>query len=292
MSVTSINIQNTRRVRWRGAVCAFAVLILSLFVLGGCLLRVAYKNADTLIRWELNRYFDLEAEQEQLLDVRLPEHLHWHRTQELPQTIALLVRARAALDNALTGDVLSDLFDEFGALNQSLVARLLDDGIDLFAQLDNEQVAHLQRKLARANEEWEERLQLAPDQRRKERIERILDQVEDWVGDVDDPQRDALIVAVDRIPDVLDAWLLQRKERQRRFVELVRLARTDRAAARTGLQQYFSEPMPAVLIEHRNAVRAFILDVDRLATAKHRAHAQQRLQKWIDDLEIVTKTKT
>lgn len=290
MNATSVIAQSFQCIRRRCAVCG--VLVLSLFVLGGCLVRVAYNNADTIIRWELNRYFDLEAEQERLLDARLPDHLDWHRTQELPRAINFLVRARTALDDGISDAELSGLFDDFSGLNQALVARLLGDGTALLAQLDAEQIEYLQRKLARANKDWEERLQLPPDQRREERIDRILKQVEDWIGDVDDPQRDALIVAVDRIPDVLDVWLTHRKSRQRRFVELVRLARTDRAAARTGLQQYFSEPMPAVLIEHRNAVRAFILDVDRLATAKHRAHAQQRLQKWIDDLEIVTKTKT
>lgn len=268
---------------------AGAILALSLFLLGGCLLRVAYNNADTVIRWELNRYFDLETEQERLLDARLPEHIVWHRTQELPRTIELLVRARTALDDGLTGDEVSRLDDDIARLNQTLVERLLADGTDLFAQLDTAQVEHLQRKLASANEEWDERLRLPADQRRDERRERILDQVVDWIGSIDDAQRDALTVAADAIPDILDVWFTHRKKRQRQFVELVRLAATDSAAARSGLQQYFAEPAPAVLLEHRNAVRAFILDVDRLATAKQRTHAQRRLQKWIDDLETFTK---
>lgn len=292
MSTPSIVSRSVRPFRQFSAWGTCIALILSLSLMSGCFVRVAYNNADTVIRWELDRYFDLEAEQERLLDARLPDHLNWHRTQELPRTVELLVRAQTALDDGLTPDELARLTDDFTSLNHALVERLLADGTALLAQLDDEQVEHLQRKLARANKDWEERLRLPHDERREERRERILDQVEEWLGDIDEAQRDALMEAADRIPDVLDVWLAHRKERQHRFVELVEQARTESAEARTALQKYFAEPPPSVLLDHQDAVRVFILDVDRLITTKQRTHAQRRLQKWIDDLETFTKTKT
>lgn len=267
-----------------GARAMSVVLILVACLLNGCLVRVAYNNADTIIRWELDRYFNLEGEQEQLLATRLPDHLNWHRAQQLPQIIALLRRAHAALDAGLTDEELLHLLDGADRLRQGLVDRLLVDGSELFAQLTPEQVEHLRRKLANANEEWEERIERSTDQRREDRAERILAQVEKWTGDLSKAQRAELVQAADGIPDILDTWLAHRKARQHQFVALVIQARTDGVAAQSGLNDYFNEPEPKIFSAHRDAVRAFILAGYRISTVQQRIHAQRRLQKWIDGL--------
>lgn len=261
------------------------MLAATAILLGGCLMRVAYNNADMLIRWELDRYFDLSPAQHRILDTRLPPFVVWHRAQELPSTIALLRKTDATIESGVTDAALEQLTQDVTALQRALVERLLDDAVALFAKSDAEQLDHLRNKFANANEKWDKRLKLPADERLEDRRERILERVEDWVGDLSDEQYDALAAASDRIPDVMEAWLAYRKKRQAEFIELVALAHSDAEAARAGLLRYFTTPPPETFAAHRVALHSFIIAVDRACTDKQRAHARKRLRTWIEDLE-------
>ena len=86
---------------------------------------------------------------------------------------------------------------------------------------------------------------------------------------------------------MLEIWLAHTKERQHLFVELVRAARADRAAASNAFVAWISaEAAPPELAAHRAAVYELIIEIDRLSTQKQRDHAVRKLQNWIDDLQL------
>ena len=108
----------------------------------------------------------------------------------------------------------------------------------------------------------------------------------DWIGPLSSTQEQQLTPFIERIPDVLEIWLAHTKEQQHQFVELVRAARTDRAAARNAFVAWISaEAAPPELAAHRAAVYQLIIEIDRLSTQKQRDHAVRKLQNWIDDLQ-------
>lgn len=254
-------------------------------LVSGCFVRMAYENADRLILWEMERYFDLTSQQSDATFDRLRQHLHWHRTQELNMTIAFLQRVqRRAVDN-VSEDEVQQTFTEFDDLRRTLVERLVPDSVTLFSQLDDAQLTHLEAALGEANEEWEERAALPPVQRIQERTERLLRVVEDWIGTLDDEQEQTLTRASEAPPDTLNVWLDYRKQRQQQFIQLVRGAREAPDAITAILDDWIMVPAPEPFKTQRDTMREFILVVDRNMTLKQRAHFIKRVQNWIDDLE-------
>lgn len=265
---------------------ALAILLTTL-LLSACIIRLAYNNADWLLVWQLDKSFDLTRPQKEFLKGRLAGHLHWHRETELTKTIVFLRNTQAAVANGMTKNQLENALAEFATLRNTLAAQLADDSAEFFAQVSDEQLEHLQDTLKKSNKAWEKRLALPPRKRSAERTERILDIVTDWIGALSDAQTRQLTPSIERLPDVLEIWLAHTKERQRQFVELVRAARTDRAAASSAFTAWIgAEDVPPELIAHRTAVYELTIEIDRQSTQTQRSHAIRKLQSWIDDLQL------
>lgn len=261
------------------------VVLLTTLLLTGCLVQLIYGNAGYLLRWRIDHFFDLSSEQSKFVEERLAEQLRWHRNQELPKAIEFLRHAQVAAKTSLTRDELDNLFAEFDARFLVLINHFAADAAALFAQVDDQQIAHLERAFVKSNEEWDDIRTQEPEARRLKRVERILGYVEDWIGNLDPAQHLVLTAASDRIPDNFDSWLDYRKERQRQFVTIVQSARIDATIVSVALPAWLSTPPPSQFTDFRQAVREFILEVDRIATPKQRAYFNKKLQQWIDDLE-------
>jgi len=264
------------------------VVLLAMALLTGCWVRLVYGNADNLLRWRIDHFFDLSSEQLKFVDARLAEQLQWHRNEELPKTIEFLRHVQTVAKTSITTDELDSLFADFDVRLSVLIHHVATDAAALFAQLDDQQVAHLERALAKSNDEWEDIRKQEPEIRRAKRIERILGYVEDWIGDLDPAQHEQLATASDRIPDNFDAWLDYRKERQRQFVIIVQTARIDPEVVSVALPSWLAAPPPLEFRDHSQSVRKFILEVERIATPKQRAYFFDKLQHWIDDLAAFT----
>lgn len=265
----------------------FACLGLILFtgLLSGCVVKLAYNNLDTLIGWRIDSYFKLTPEQTRFVGRKLTEQMRWHRAEELPNTLDFFRRVQTATKDSLTAAELDELFANLNTGLSVVVTHVSADAAEFFARIDDDQIKHLENALADANEEWEERLEMPIDERREDRDERILDVVEDWIGDLDDTQRKELAAASRRIPDILEAWLNYRRERQRQFVNIVRSARIDTDIVRIALPAWVAAEQPPQFQAHQRAVREFILEVDKRCTPEQRAFFNDKVQDWIDDLE-------
>ena len=261
-------------------------MLLGTLLLSACLVRAAYNNADWLLVWQLDRAFDLTRPQTEFLNTRLREQLRWHREIELAKTIAFLRRTQATAAEGITQGELEEAVAEFATLRNTLATRLAADSAEFFAQVSDEQLNYLQKYLKKTNKDWEKRVALPPHKRSAERTERIMDMVTDWIGPLSTAQEQQLTPSIERIPDVLEIWLAHTQERQRQFVELVRAARADRAAASSALVTWMAaETAPPELDAHRAAVYALIVAIDRQCTQTQRDHVVRKLQNWIDDLQ-------
>ncbi len=96
---------------WQVVLGATLLLLLS----GGCSIKLAYNNADRLIRWNVDDYIDLTRPQKRFLNGELERLLYWHRTTQLPQYASALGRLNNDIANAVGGPdaVLVDDFNDF-----------------------------------------------------------------------------------------------------------------------------------------------------------------------------------
>lgn len=262
-------------------------LLSGTLLLSACLVRIAYNNADWLLIWKIDDAIGLNTAQKDFLITHLKEHLRWHRETELEKTIAFLRRTQTAAATGVSKFKIEGALSEYAQLRNALATHGAADSAEFFAQISDEQVDNLQKSLQNSNKDWERRAKLPPRSRSADRTERVLDMITDWTGSLSSTQERQLTLSIEHLPDVLDIWLAHTKERQRQFVEIVRSARGDRAAASQALLVWITaETLPPQLAAHRSAVYDLIIEVDRLCTKAQRDHAVRKLQTWIDDLQL------
>lgn len=152
---------NARSLRGLGAVLVAALC------LSGCSIKLAYNNADRLIRWGIDDYVDFEKNQRAFLDGELKRLLYWHRTTQLPVYTGALRRLEAdiaaAAGTAANGAAGSDavLQAQFRAFietalswAEAIQAKGHRTGSQMLVSLTAEQISELPEKLAKENREF------------------------------------------------------------------------------------------------------------------------------------------
>ncbi|MFK7913104.1 MAG: DUF6279 family lipoprotein [Pseudomonadales bacterium] len=136
-----------------------AWVILLAAMASGCSIKLAYNNADRLIRWGIDDYVDLTREQRDYLAPELERLLYWHRTTQLPRYARTLQTLQEDIDRAVGGDAtqLSEQFGDFietaltwGELVQDKAQRT---GSQMLTSLTAEQIEALPKRLDKDNRE-------------------------------------------------------------------------------------------------------------------------------------------
>jgi hypothetical protein len=77
------------------------LLALAALLVAGCsALKLGYTQADIILGWRANSYFDLDADQRREFSTRLDQLLAWHRHEQLPDYAQFLT---VAIDKAEHG---------------------------------------------------------------------------------------------------------------------------------------------------------------------------------------------
>jgi hypothetical protein len=263
------------------------LLIIPLLVvfLSSCFLRLAYNNLDWILIWEIDKYFDLNDQQEDYLTKHLRRHLAWHRQREVQRYIGFLSAAKKKANDGLTMDDLNWFFASFQNLKASLGSRLAGDAAGFLATVSTEQERFLQTVLSSENEQLAEQLGLTAQQRLDRRAERTVEFAERWLGDLSEQQVDYIVKLSDQLPDNSSQWLDYRKNRQRQFIEIVQSANTRDVS--NALREWFIEPPPVKLRAYRNQVKEMILDIDRNITSTQRAYFIGELDDLVNELHSI-----
>jgi len=173
--------------------CALGLLAALLLMLqAGCSsVRLAYDNADTLLRWEAKSYLDIHGAQVDELDARIAAFIAWHRAAALPEYVTLSNDAAARVERGLSRDDLVWGYDAAVRELREALRHAVGEGADLLDQLSEQQIVHLEKRFAEDNREFErEHLSGSLQERREKRAQRVVDRLEDWVGSLSDAQRE------------------------------------------------------------------------------------------------------
>ncbi len=266
-----------------------AVCLLALAA--GCsALGFAYDNADTWLRWQAGRYLDLDSGQTRELDARVDAFLAWHRAEALPRYAHLAEEAVARLERGASRD---DLVWGYDAIREQSRAALRRAGAELGDFLDRlapAQITHLEARLAQENRKYAERwLAGTPAQRRERRNRRIVEVLQDWLGELNDAQRERIREYNGRAP--LNAEGRDR-DRRRRQAELLVLLRARASAGRVGdwAADWERGRDPGFAAANRAAARDFIdllADLERSLSPAQRQHAVRRLRGYARDFQVL-----
>lgn len=272
------------------------LLVVILAVLAGCSsLRLAYNHGDTLLYWWLDAYVDLNSDQKTWVKRDIDELFRWHRKTQLHDYAQILQTAQRQLaGNPTAADLIGD-YDEVKSRTQLLLFKALPELADLARSLQPDQIATLEKKFAANNAEFRKKNMKGDlDAQLKFRYKKSMEQFELWFGNFSPEQEAQIRKASDARPLDNDIWLDERMRRQKNILTLVQKVQREKlnkeatmALIHTLIKDTFER------LEHSERKQFFdayeastaqlVLTVVKIATPAQKAHAQKRMQGWIDD---------
>jgi len=206
---------------------------LALALLAGCsAIEFAYNNADTWLRWQAARYVELEGGQAGEFEERLQAFLGWHRAEALPQYARLAEEAGARLARGASRGDLVWGYDALQAQAREGLQRAAGEVGDLLDGLTPAQIGQLERRFAERNREFARRwLEGTMQARRARRHERLEGFLQDWLGELDDAQREHVRRYNESAPLNGERRDLERRRRQAELLALLRARDSARGLA-------------------------------------------------------------
>ena len=265
-------------------------LLITAVALAGCSgLRIAYNNADTVVRWMADDYFALEGVQEEDFKARLVRFHAWHRSEELPRYNALLTSAGQKLSDGLTAQELMWAWDSVWARYRRMSSQAAPELALVLPTLTATQFERLEKRFAESRTEYAKKyLKGSEADQRERRDKRNLELMREWFGDLSDEQEAQVRQASARLP-LLYALRLQNRQRQQgEFIALLKTSRsTDELEPR--LRHWLTEWDEGAAPEyrrltdrHREMYMQMLLELDRKLTPVQRVHAVTRLNDYAE----------
>jgi hypothetical protein len=256
--------------------------------------RLAYDNADTVLRFMASSYLDLDAAQSDDLTPRIVRFHQWHRSSELPAYAALL---RGAGQRAAEGITAEDV--AWGLANVRLryrrfAAKAAEDAAPVLATLAPAQLAALERKLAEDNAKFAKKFLSSDDKdRRHAQLKRMLERFRDFAGELS-PEQEARIERFALAHERHVALRFEDRQRwQRDLVATLKEQHESQALGRS-LAEMFTRPE---LRRSEEFVREdkrwdedlgqLIVDLDRSLSRKQRAEVVRRLSDYAEDFAVL-----
>ena len=268
----------------------FVFLLIALTGLGGCSgTRLAYNNADTLVRWMADDYFALEDLQTEDFKARLAGFHAWHRSEELPRYSALLTSAGQQLADGLSTQELSWAWDSFWERYRHMAAHAAPDLALLLPTLTPAQIDHLEKRFAESRADFTKKfLKGGESEQRERRDKRNLELMREWFGDLSGEQEAQVKIASAKLPLLYALRLQNRQRRQSEFLALLKAHRSPTELEPrllnwlTDWEQGASPEYRRVSDLHRQLYVQMLLDLDRSLTPGQRAHAMTRLNEYAE----------
>ena len=280
------------------------MLAAALSLLGACsALRFGYNQADELAYWWLDGYVDFNDTQSHPTRQALAQWHVWHRRTQLPDYTALLVQAQAEALEPTTPQQLCKWWDNSRSRIDVALERAVGPAAELLLTLTPQQIAHIERRYAKANAEFrDDYLQADPAQRRKEAIRRAVDRAESFYGRIDEAQRERIAKLVAGSPFDAELWFNERQARQQDALQLLRRLKGEGAGrdeAQAALRAYFERMTHSPRPDYRRYAQAlmqyncnFMAEVHNATSAAQRQVLVGKLKGWEGDLRALSASAT
>jgi len=276
------------------ALCLIVVMLLA----AGCSsMRLAYNQGDTLLYWWLNAYLDLDADQGEWVRQDIDRIFQWHRKSQLKDYAQLLASGQRQLAGNLTEAELMADYREIKARTDLLALKAVPELTDLARSVRPEQIAKMEKKFRSKNEDYRDKfLSGDAEKRQKQRFKKSMQQLELWFGNFSRAQEAALRKVSDARPLNNEIWYEERLLRQKKIVALLRKVQQEKLGKEQSaalVEQLVKDILGRFDAPERKAffdasiggTIQMILTAVRIATPEQKAHAQRRMQGWIDDFK-------
>jgi Family of unknown function (DUF6279) len=267
-------------------------------------IRFTYNHGDTLLYWWLNAYLDLDSDQSDWVKKDIDNLFQWHRSTQLHDYAGLLAKMQRQLgDGTVTQDELLSDYRDIKARTELLAFKALPQLADLAMSIKPDQVVQMEKKFAKNNDKFrKDFMSGSVEDQHNARFKKAMEQLTLWFGSFNRDQEAQLRKASDARPLDNEIWLQERVARQKKIVALLqrihqeKLNKEQTMSAIHGLLREFFDRMDApdrkqFFDAYIDSTSKFILTAIRITTPEQKAHAQKRMQGWIDDFNALSQAK-
>lgn len=269
-------------------------ILVFLCLLASCSsVKLVYGNGSTLALWWLDNYLDFSAVQSRQVRAALDQWFVWHRSERMPQDLALLERARREVQGDLNAAQVCAWRPVGQQWRDAALLTLAGPLAAVAATLSDAQLAHLENRLADKNADWsDEHLQADARERQQAVLERVVNSAERLYGTLDRSQTRWLASRLASSPGDPERALAEQRSRQQQLLQTLRdLRRPDATNAAARLQQALAnlfEPADETGRQHRSDFLAercqITAELHNRTSPKQRQHAAETLAGWQRDL--------
>lgn len=264
----------------------------AMLVLAACsAIKFTYNNADTVIRLAAWDYLDLERAQEDELKLLIAKYMDWHRREEMPLIAKLAGEALDRTGRRITAADVAWVIEQGRARLRKASSRAAEDASPVLATLNEDQIKSLQKKFAKSNAKFEKEFLAGDDAKRaKARRKRMVDNIEEWTGNLTDAQEARIDQFVRLHPRSAELRMTERLRWQAEVVSVLRSNR-DPAALATRLAAVFAEPERGRSEEYLREAKRWeadlaqtMVELEAMLTPEQRRRALQRLAGLAKDI--------
>ena len=257
--------------------------------------KLGYNNIDDIAYWWLDSYLDFSDDQETRVREDLDRLHRWHRTAELPHVAAML----QAMEQAAPADVTVAQACAFTTQLQQRLDALAERAepavVTLAVGLTPQQLAHLERKYAKLNNEFrKEWIRPPPSEVADKRFDKFVERAEMVYGKLAEPQQALVRRLLQQSAFDAGRVLADRQRRQRDTLQTLRKIvgqQISLAEARTLLRAYLDRqrqpPEPADRAYQQSMIDeacANMAAIHNSTSAAQRETAVRRLRAYQRDL--------
>jgi hypothetical protein len=259
--------------------------------------KLGYNNADWLLPWIIDNYFELDGQQEEFVEEKIIHHLNWHRYTELPRYNDFIDEATPKIIDGLSSEEYDWVFNEIKFSYNQLIERILPDATELLLSLTPQQIDELENRIMEKNKERSSRPPQTEEERLVKRQDRIIDRMEDWFGYLTKEQIAAIKEMAADFPDNSAMYGADRVRRQKVFLTLLRgkPAKDEFISAlRTYFTDYNQGRTPEYIEMSENYWRAskkMTLAIDKLLSSDQKMKAVERLRAYQIDFQDLASVK-
>jgi len=281
------------------------LLVAMMVLIAGCsAIRLTYNHGDTLLYWWLNAYLDLDSDQSDWVKKDIDNLFQWHRSTQLRDYAGLMAKMQRQLaDGNVTQDELLSDYRDIKTRTELLAFKALPQLADLAMSIKPDQIEQMEKKFAKNNDKFRRDFMSGSiEDQKNARYKKAMEQLNLWFGSFSRDQEAQLRKASDARPLDNDVWMQERVLRQKKIIALLqrihqqKLNKEQTMSAIHDLLREFFDRMDAperkaFFDAYVDSTSKFILTAIRITTPEQKAHAQQRMQGWINDFNALAADK-
>lgn len=275
--------------------------LLVVFLCGCSMARLGYNNGETVSYFWLNSYIGFDADQKPWVKKELASLFAWHRRNQLPEYLPLLVQAKKRVQKPVSEAELARDYDDIRRRILIITDRAAPAAADLALALRPEQIASIEQKFAENNEKFrKEHLRGDLSQRQRDRFKRSMKQAEIWFGNFSGEQERRIRQLSDARPMDDELVLADRMQRQAEMIRLLRRIEAEKPAREaavgmirqyvSGSMDHYNDPAYQSYFEkYRAAQMRMVAGIINMSTPAQKQHFEEAVQGWIDDFDTLSR---